>query len=57
MQDSYEVDGRQLQRIFVSAQKGKGLAELRQQLAATVLHAKKSETPLGPVAEFKDDDA
>lgn len=57
LHDSYEVDGRQLQRIFVSAQKGEGLAELRQQLAAIVLDAKKSEAPLGPVAEFKDDDA
>lgn len=57
LHDSYEVDGHQLQRIFLSAQKGEGLAELRQQLAAIVLDAKKSETPLGPVAEFKDDDA
>lgn len=57
LHDSYEVDGHQLQRIFVSAQKGEGLAELRQQLAVIVLDAKKSETPLGPMAEFKDDDA
>lgn len=56
LHDSYEVDGRQLQRIFVSAQKGEGLAELRQQLAAIVLDAKKFEAPSGPVAEFKDDD-
>ena len=56
LHDSYEVDGRQLQRIFVSAQKGEGLAELRQQLAAIVLDAKKFEAPSGPVAEFKDGD-
>lgn len=57
LHDSYEVDGCQLERIFVSAQKGQGLAELRQKLAATVMAVKKSEASLGPVAEFKDDDA
>lgn len=57
LHDSYEVDGCQLERIFVSAQKGQGLAELRQKLAATVMAAKKTEASLGPVAEFKDDDA
>ena len=56
LQDRYEVDGRQLQRVFVSAQKGEGLTELRQQLAATVLAAKASDMTLGPAAEFKDDD-
>ena len=56
LQDRYEVDGRQLQRVFVSAQKGEGLTELRQQLAAIVLAAKVSDMTLGPAAEFKDDD-
>lgn len=55
--DSYEVDGRQVPRIFVSAHKGEGLAELRQQLAATVLAAKEPDSALGHLAEFKDDDA
>jgi GTPase len=33
LQDHYEVDGRLLPRIFVSAQSGRGLDLLRQQLA------------------------
>lgn len=56
LQDGYEFDGRQLQRVFVSAQKGEGLTELRQQLAAIVLAAKEPDMTLGPTAEFKDDD-
>lgn len=40
MQDTYEWEGTAFQRIFVSAQKGDGLAALRQVLAATVLAAK-----------------
>jgi GTP-binding protein HflX len=36
-QDHYEVDGRALTRIFVSAQSGEGLALLRQQLAEEVM--------------------
>ena len=56
LQDSYEVDGRRLPRVFVSAQKGEGLAELRQQLAAIVLATKESDMAFGPATEFKDDD-
>ncbi len=57
LQDSYEVGGRQVPRIFVSAHKGEGLPELRQQLAATVLAAKEPDNSLGHLAEFKDGDA
>ena len=53
LHDSYEVDGCQLERIFVSAQKGQGLAELRQKLAATVMAAKKTEASLGPELNLK----
>lgn len=56
LQDSYELDGHQLQRVFVSAQKGEGLTELRHQLAAIVLATKEPDMTLGPTAEFKDDD-
>lgn len=42
LQDSYEVNGRQLQCVFVSAYKCEGLTELRQQLAAIVVAGKKS---------------
>ena len=42
-------------RIFVSAHKGGGLPELRQQLAAIVLAVKESDSSLGHLAEFKDD--
>lgn len=37
LQDTYEWAGQQFPRIFVSAQKGDGLAELRQVLTTTVL--------------------
>jgi len=37
MQDSYELDGKQTPRIFLSAQDGEGVAGLRQLLAAAVL--------------------
>ena len=55
LHDSYEIDGRQVPRIFVSAHKGGGLPELRQQLAAIVLAVKESDSSLGHLAEFKDD--
>ena len=35
-QDTYELDGQQVPRIFVSAREGEGLAALREQLANTV---------------------
>jgi GTP-binding protein HflX len=36
-QDMYELEGRLVPRIFVSARSGEGVALLRQQLATTVL--------------------
>ncbi|NMM77843.1 GTPase HflX [Acidovorax sp. SRB_14] len=52
LQDSYDVDGRQVPRLFVSASSGSGLPQLRQQLAATVLAAKSSDMALGAAAEL-----
>ncbi len=40
LQDTYECAGQQFPRIFVSAQEGDGLTDLRQVLAATVLAAR-----------------
>jgi GTP-binding protein HflX len=37
--DTFELDGKQVPRIFVSAQKSEGLDGLRAQLAATVIAA------------------
>ncbi|WP_241839207.1 GTPase HflX [Rhodoferax antarcticus] len=37
LQDSYELDGKQIPRIFLSAQDGEGIAWLRQLLAQTVV--------------------
>ena len=45
LQDSYEIDGSQWTRVFVSAYKGEGLAELRKQLAQIVLVSRNSEVP------------
>ncbi|WP_084153836.1 GTPase HflX [Simplicispira psychrophila] len=56
LQDSYKITGRQLQRIFVSAHNGEGLAELRQQLAAIVVAGKESDITLESAAEFKEND-
>lgn len=49
--DMYELDGRLVTRIFVSARSGDGLALLRQQLGATVLGSSASQemTPIGTV--------
>lgn len=49
--DIYELDGRLVPRIFVSARSGDGLALLRQQLGATVLASSASQemTPIGTV--------
>ncbi len=55
LHDSYEIDGCQVPRIFLSAHKGDGLPELRQQLAAIVLAVKESDSSLGHPAEFEDD--
>ena len=37
LQDSYEMDGRPVPRVFLSARTGEGLQALRQQLTATVI--------------------
>ncbi len=52
LQDSYDVDGRQVPRLFVSAISGSGLLQLRQQLAATVLAAKPPDMTLDAAAEL-----
>ncbi len=54
VQDSYELDGVAVPRIFVSARSGEGLAPLRAQLAATCLAAREDEgmTP-GDAAELE----
>lgn len=54
LQDTYELNGFQLPRVFVSARKGEGLTELRQQLAATVFAPKESDMALDPAAELED---
>ena len=52
LRDTYEWCGQQFPRIFVSAQKGEGLAELRQLLAASVLAAQAPATALGAVSQL-----
>ncbi len=51
LQDVYELDGRPVDRLFVSARTGEGLDVLRQKLAQTVLAAQSDMTP-GTLAEF-----
>ena len=47
LQDLYDLDGRLLQRVFVSAQKNEGVAELREALANwSVLQAGPANQPL-----------
>jgi GTP-binding protein HflX len=45
LQDMYELDGRPVDRLFVSARTGEGLDVLRQKLAQTVLVAQTDMTP------------
>lgn len=52
MQDTYEWDGRQLPKLFVSARTGQGLPELRSQLTAAALAARESPMTPGADAEF-----
>lgn len=47
LSDFYEVDGQQVDRLFVSARSGEGLDLLRQKLAMTVLAADATVTPGG----------
>ena len=56
LQDTYELGGQQFQRVFVSAQKGEGLAELRQLLAATVLAASGSGIALDETSKLANSD-
>lgn len=56
LEDSYELDGRQFHRIFVSAQKGDGLAELRKHLSKLVLADKYTDMTSDPAAEFQGGD-
>ena len=51
LQDMYDLDGRPVDRLFVSAQTGEGLGALRQKLARTLLAAQTDMTP-GDLAEF-----
>ena len=51
LQDMYDLDGRPVDRLFVSAKTGEGLGALRQKLAQTLLVAQTDMTP-GDLAEF-----
>lgn len=51
LQDMYDLDGRPVDRLFVSAKTGEGLGALRQKLAQTLLAAQTDMTP-GDLAEF-----
>ena len=51
LQDMYDLDGRPVDRLFVSAKTGEGLGALRQKLAQTLLAAQAGMTP-GDLAEF-----
>jgi GTP-binding protein HflX len=54
LQDNYEINGCQWPRIFVSASKGEGLAELRKQLAKIILASRNSDTPQEADIRFQD---
>lgn len=54
-QDTYDLEGRQIPRIFVSAKAGLGLLALRQHLAATVMAAAGVTMTPGGAAELSDD--
>lgn len=57
IQDHYELDGRHLPRIFLSARKGEGLGVLRQHLADVVLAQKGASMTPDSAAEFGDGQA
>jgi len=50
--DTYEIDGRQVPRIYVSARDGTGMAALRAQLAAMALERASWNMPPGAAAEL-----
>ena len=55
-QDTYELDGTPVPRIFVSARTGEGLAQLRAQLAATCMSARADGMTPGDTAELTGSD-
>ncbi len=55
-QDTYELDGTPVPRIFVSARTGEGLAQLRAQLAATCMSARTDGMTPGDTAELTGSD-
>ncbi len=60
LQDTYDVDGVAVPRVFVSARSGEGLTQLRQMLADAVLSADASQEDeslqLPPISPEEDDD-
>jgi GTP-binding protein HflX len=52
LQDSYELDGQQVPRLFVSARDSEGVAALRQQLAVMVLAASAQDMTPDPAPEL-----
>ena len=52
LQDMYELDGRQVPRIFVSARQGEGISDLREQLAGMVMDASPSGMTPGQAPEL-----
>jgi len=55
--DTYDLEGRQVQRVFASAKTGAGLAQLRRTLAGEVLRREqKAGSQGGPDAEPHDED-
>ena len=56
MRDEYELDGRRMPRVFVSAQKGEGLAALREELAQAALAVRRQSMSPEPAAEFQSEE-
>ena len=57
LQDDYEIDGRPVPRLYVSARDGTGMAALREQLARMVQDRASSRKPPGAAAELPGPDA
>ncbi|MBF5007180.1 GTPase HflX [Diaphorobacter sp. NR2-3-3-1] len=53
MHDEYELDGRRMPRVFVSAQKGEGLSALREELVNAALALRNRTMSPEPAAEFE----
>lgn len=56
MRDEYEIDGRRLPRVFVSARDGAGLQVLRDELVSSALALGKHTMSPEPAAEFQPDE-